>query len=391
MSRFFFDQMRGAVLRGSAQVVVKLLDRHPDLVNQINQIRFENTDWTLLHHAAQSASKDIVRVLIERGANVDLLSSMQDTPLNFACKGGHVDIAVMLMDAGADPHIPNVDGCSPVMTCVQKGRLKILEVMLDRGVRLSDVPPWNNGDTLTHMAARYGQYGMLQFLKRVGVDVVSERTSATGRCRPIDLAVENNHAHVVRLFLELGISPNSTLRTAPIRSPKLPLKSIPLLHGAVVHGHQDVVETLLDGGANIDKKGDDGRTALHYSITHRHSDDITMMLLRRGARIDVEDGGGYKPIHLAVQLGKEVAISELFRLGEDPFGRMPKKKVGNSPGGETYDKILERRPDCLAILQAFRNVRMIDGVIASVSPDGIAHDDRALRVAKMPGTAQTGP
>ncbi|MBA3954847.1 ankyrin repeat domain-containing protein [Candidatus Dependentiae bacterium] len=102
------QQLIKAAERGNVQQVAKLLEQgaNPNVTNECGD--------TLLHAAISSGRNiQMVRILLEKGANinaVDVSSGMDFTPLHMAAYLGDVDVAQILMEAGADPFIENGAG-----------------------------------------------------------------------------------------------------------------------------------------------------------------------------------------------------------------------------------------------------------------------------------------
>lgn len=63
--------------------------------------------WTALHYAASVGSIGIIKLLLERSADVDAESPNKTTPLMMAARGDHADACRLLIDAGADPTLVN--------------------------------------------------------------------------------------------------------------------------------------------------------------------------------------------------------------------------------------------------------------------------------------------
>jgi uncharacterized protein len=76
----------------------------------------EAKGWTALHFAVQSFLPDIIQLLIEKGANVNIQDNYGNTPLLNALgifDGTHKDVILLLIQAGADKDLKNNSGVSP--------------------------------------------------------------------------------------------------------------------------------------------------------------------------------------------------------------------------------------------------------------------------------------
>jgi ankyrin repeat protein len=66
---------------------------------------------TPLHFASLGGSVDIVRFLIETGnCEIDAENAEKETPLHNAVENMHVEVVKLLLDAGANPNLPNIEG-----------------------------------------------------------------------------------------------------------------------------------------------------------------------------------------------------------------------------------------------------------------------------------------
>lgn len=80
-------------------------------------------DSTPLMEAASGGYADIVKLLIEHGANVNAKSSVGNTALTYACCGGYEDVVKILLDAGADVEHQNDNGHTPLMEAASCGHV----------------------------------------------------------------------------------------------------------------------------------------------------------------------------------------------------------------------------------------------------------------------------
>ena len=80
-------------------------------------------DSTPLMEAASGGYADIVKLLIDHGANVNAKSSVGNTALTYACCGGYEDVVKILLDAGADVEHQNENGHTPLMEAASCGHV----------------------------------------------------------------------------------------------------------------------------------------------------------------------------------------------------------------------------------------------------------------------------
>ena len=71
---------------------------------------------------------------------------------------------------------------------------------------------------------------------------------------------------------------------------------------------------LLNAGADINAKGDSGRTPLHFAVLSQHR-KVLLLLLRHGANANVEDNFGSTPLYLAASVKEQNAVEALISSG----------------------------------------------------------------------------
>ncbi|KAM3913542.1 poly [ADP-ribose] polymerase tankyrase-2 isoform 3-T3 [Leptodactylus fuscus] len=93
-------------------------------------------------------------------------------------------------------------------------------------------------------------------------------------------------------------------------------KSTPL-HFAAGFGRKDVVEYLLQSGANVHARDDGGLIPLHNACSFGHA-EVVNLLLRHGADPNARDNWNYTPLHEAAIKGKIDVCIVLLQHGADP-------------------------------------------------------------------------
>ena len=128
------------------------LERCLDLLSHsINVGNGQSLEWyygvyqkdQAIHKAAAKNYVDCVRLLIERGANVDARNKYGNTPAHRACAQGCIDCVSLLIDNGADLNSKNDDGDTLLHYAVRNGREEVIKLLLERG---ADMDIKNNSD-----------------------------------------------------------------------------------------------------------------------------------------------------------------------------------------------------------------------------------------------------
>ena len=76
-----------------------------------------------------------------------------ETCLMMACEKGSVEIVRILLDEGADPNVSDKNGVTPLMICCRRGQDRIVPLLLRKGVQVDLMN--NEGDTALHICVRH--------------------------------------------------------------------------------------------------------------------------------------------------------------------------------------------------------------------------------------------
>ncbi|MGE0372958.1 MAG: ankyrin repeat domain-containing protein, partial [Gammaproteobacteria bacterium] len=90
---------------------------------------------TPLIRASTRGHTEAVRLLLARGAAVNLPDRSQSTALHWAANRDHIDIVQALITAGADLGARNAQGMTPMMVAMEKGRNNIALLLQRSGAR----------------------------------------------------------------------------------------------------------------------------------------------------------------------------------------------------------------------------------------------------------------
>jgi len=113
--------------------VVKQLIDHGAKANLVEDGHGLRRNYYPLIVAAQKRKPEIVQLLLDAGAHVDVRDEDDSTPLYIACRNGRSDIARLLIEAGADVNARGAGGWIPLHWACYHGYPETVHLLLDHG------------------------------------------------------------------------------------------------------------------------------------------------------------------------------------------------------------------------------------------------------------------
>nr|XP_040143692.1 E3 ubiquitin-protein ligase MIB2 isoform X3 [Ictidomys tridecemlineatus] len=270
---------------GNVARALDLLRRHPEQVDTKNQGR------TALQVAAYLGQVELVRLLLQARAGVDLLDDEGHTALHYAALGNQPEAARMLLSAGCGADALNGARSTALHLAVQRGFLEVVRILCERGCDVNLPDAHANTPLHSAISAGAGANGIVEVLTEVpGINVAAadsqgftllHHASLKGhalavrrilaRARQLvdakkedgftalHLAALNNHREVAQILIQEGRC-DVNVRNRKLQSP---------LHLAVQQAHVGLVPLLVDAGCSVDTEDEEGDTALHVAL-QRH-------------------------------------------------------------------------------------------------------------------------
>ena len=236
-----------------------------------------------LHHATTRGFSMIVETLLNHGFSNNTRDYEGYTPFHYACIHGRVDVI-------------NIFVTSPFYYVIHWKR---------------------KGGTALHFAAANGHVEAVTILLNRGMKQYIDDLDYENRS-PLLRAVHSGNVDVVRVLIQHGAFIhrhnyrndenfyNEMIRIVNEWSP---------IYTASIYGFTEMVNLLLDSGADInDKSGKFDTTPLHAAADCGHLETVNL-LLDRGALVDETDLIGYTPIFLACESGHIMVVQRLIEAG----------------------------------------------------------------------------
>jgi len=306
------------------EVIQLLLDNGANLDAETGQ--------RVLFNAAGYGSEPLVRLLLQKGSDVNEIDSRNKTPLESAVMGGHEGVVRLLLQSGANRE-SSVRALKEAIES-KKSSFAIAQLLLD------GIHPV--AGTLC-LAAKQGDEDMVRLLLEKGSDV--NETDSHNKT-PLESAVMGGHEGVVRLLLQNGANRESgvgALRET-IESEKssfaiaqLLLDGIHPAAGTLCFAarwdNEDMVRLLLEKGSDIDETGTGYlcETPLGYAVLNNRV-GITRILLEKGANPNIKFSSiGERRTLLYHSVNKGTRnyvplIQLLLSYGADPRAESPSGK-----------------------------------------------------------------
>jgi ankyrin repeat protein len=220
--------------------------------------------------AARSGDAAKVKQLLEQDARlIAARDPLGNTALILAVNSGHDEIAELLLAAGVQPDI---------YEAASIGRTEVVAQLLSDDPSLLDsYSP--EGFTALALAAHFGHIETLQFLISRGgnMNAVSKHSM---NVTPLHAALFGRRVEAAKVLVAAGA--DVTPRRGGSGSPRAGWTA---LHYCAGYGSAELVEPLIDRGADINAPDDEGKTPLQVAIESAQQ-EVAELLLNRGEKVD---------------------------------------------------------------------------------------------------------
>jgi uncharacterized protein len=254
---------------------------------------------TALHWAAERGDIDIATILIGAGANVDATTRLGGyRPLLLAAKNGHAPVVELLLEARADPNTPTTTGTTPLMLAAASGVADAVATLLDYGAD-ANARESSRGETALDFAAAAGRDQAIRALTARGADVAM--TTKVLNLAAFSSEPDESNAGVAA---QGGGRRGRGANQKPGVDRRYMLNELVGAQGGLTamliaarQGHESAVRALLDAGADINQpSAGDGTTPLLIAIINGRF-DLARFMLDHGASAKASSANGVTPLY----------------------------------------------------------------------------------------------
>lgn len=245
-------------------------------------VNYQDSDgFSALHHAALSGNSELISLLLEAQATVDIKDSNGMRPLHYAAWQGKPEPVRLLLRGGASVNMISLDGQIPLHLSAQYGHYEVSEMLLQHQSNPCIIN--KSKKTPLDLACEFGRLKVAQLLLNSNVCVAllegqSKDGSDINFTTPLHLAARNGHKEVIRLLLKAGIDINKQGKTGTA------------LHEAALYGKTEVVRLLLEAGVDVNIRNTYNQTALdivNQFTTTQASKEIKQLLREASGIVQV--------------------------------------------------------------------------------------------------------
>ena len=319
---------------------------------------FEATDKdgnTLLHNACAEGKSEMVQLLIENGADVLRPDRRGNAPIHIACINFRLETLTILLNyEHCNPNLQNANGDTVLhivcrMTLSLETKLQCLKLLLSTpGINLEVLNNENftpfeaidkDGNTLLHHACAEGKSEMVQLLIENGADVLRPDTH---RNAPIHIACINFRLETLTILLncecynsnqqnangdtalhivcKMALSLETKLQYLQLllSTPGINLEVLnneiltpfeatdkdgnTLLHNACAEGKSEMVQLLIENGADVLRPDRRGNAPIHIACINFRLETLTILLNYEHCNPNLQNANGDTALHIVCRM-----------------------------------------------------------------------------------------
>ncbi|XP_040039032.2 rabankyrin-5 [Gasterosteus aculeatus] len=296
-----------AIAHNHPDVVSVILEQKANALHATNNFQIipdfslkDSMDQTVLGLALWTGMHNIAAQLLGSGASINDTMSNGRTLLHMAIQRQDSKSALFLLEHQADISVRTQEGQTALQLAISNQLPLVVDAICTRGADMSVVD--DKGDPPLWLALENGLEDIASTLVRHGCDATAWSTGPSGCLQTLlHRAVDENNEVTACFLIRSGCDVNSTRKPGPngegdeeARDGQTPL------HLASSWGLEDVVQCLLEFGANVNAQEAEGRAPIHVAISNQHNNIIQLLISHPDIRLNLRDRQGMTPFACAM-------------------------------------------------------------------------------------------
>ncbi|XP_059139290.1 serine/threonine-protein phosphatase 6 regulatory ankyrin repeat subunit C-like [Physella acuta] len=286
---------------------------------------------SLLTQAVQVKDISIIRILIEKYCDFNIVHFSKNKALQVACSGdrvelinvllvgakmeavscSYVEIVELLVSSGADVNLVDEDGSSLLIKAVQSKQMEIVNFLIEKKVNIDQAD--DSQSTALHYACRSNNLEIVKLLVNAGAKVEGYNNESS---TPFSEACKISNIDMMKLLINAGSDINCVdkyQRTPLINSIKD--HSIILMH-SIIERNLAFTQFLLEHGADISNVDKDGMTALMWAAK-TNNEQVFDLLIDLKPEVNCVDLKQMTALAHAVMSRNVQMVAKLIQAGAD--------------------------------------------------------------------------
>ncbi|CAL4080805.1 unnamed protein product, partial [Meganyctiphanes norvegica] len=272
-------------------------------------------DNTAVHEAVIHNRPDILALLMEKGADVEIWNKIGNSVLHKAAIHNQVDMAKVLISHGASAILLNDRGNAPLHEAAIENNAEMVTYLIEHGAPIDEFN--YNKDTPILKAVRFQSAEVVKILlshnasfniRDVHFQTPFELAQWKRAPKIIEMLAEYNMMQAIQegnvfnaqKYMEF-INVNFTTES----------KGLSPLHKAAIHNRPEIAEMLIRNFAYVDIKNIHGSTPLHDAAVH-NSGEVSKVLLYYNASTDIENEWGNTALQTAMEFNANYVVLALM-------------------------------------------------------------------------------
>ena len=305
--------IHSAAFNGNVEIMEMLINARADIDLKTNR---RDTGVSALYIATKEGHAEIVRTLIRNMVKVNTLNgSNKETALHCAAFYNNIEIINTFISERASLNIRDANGNTALHVAVMKGNIDAMSTLLEKRAKVTITNKY--GDTPLHIAVNGGVFDaievLVKYMGKEGTDIVNNSGKTA-----LQIAVHAENSDMVKALLDAGVKPNRSLNsyvannghenivwlfTEAEKKEQLlraaARSDTAMLYEAIAGLEELYANDILGFMVALDSRDNCGSSALHKAV-YNNNFEMVEMLIKKGASVGAININRLTPLNIAI-------------------------------------------------------------------------------------------